>query len=94
MTWFSIPEGYQCVVRNNDTTLFAYQGSRRDTYTLNGLSWQKTATSSSTNYPSNTVCISTPQIPSSVHTGLIVGGVLIMLAFFSFIAKMIRRTYL
>lgn len=94
MTWFSIPEGYSCVVRNNDTTLYGYQGNRRDTYTLNGLKWQHTSTSTSSSYPSNLVCVSEPQIPSSIHTGLVVGGVLIMLAFFSFIAKMIRRTYL
>lgn len=94
MTWFEIPSGYSCVVRSNDTTLVGYQGNRRDTYTLNGLVWQKTATTTNNNYPSNIVCVTDPQIPSSVHTGLIIGGVLIMLGFFSIIAKMIRRTYL
>ena len=38
MTWFSIPEGYSCVIRQSDTSLYAYQGSRRDTFILNGLS--------------------------------------------------------
>lgn len=94
MTWFAIPEGYSCVTRQNDTTLYGYVGSRRDTFTLNGLNWQKTATQSNVSYPSNQVCVTTPQTPSSFLMGAIVAGTLIVLGAFSIIVKMIRSLYL
>ena len=94
MAWFSLPEGYTCVTRQNDTTLYAYQGSRRDTFTLNGLRWQRTATSGNTSIPSSVVCVTTPQIPSTIQTGVIVGAVLVVLCFLGFIYKIVRRLYL
>ena len=94
MTWFSIPEGYSCVIRQSDTSLYAYQGSRRDTFILNGLSWQKSSTSTGSSIPPNSVCVSTPQIPSTLLTGCTISSVLIVLATFSMIYKMIRRVYL
>lgn len=95
MSWFEIPsDDYFCITRQNDTTLYGYQGNRRDTFTLNGFEWQKTATSASSSTPSNLVCVSTRQIPSTIQTGLIVGGVLIALGFFVIANKIVRRTYL
>lgn len=94
MDYFKIPEGYSCITRNNDTTLYGYSGNRRDTFTLNGFTWQKTATNSNTSMPSNLVCVTAPQIPSTVQTGSIVGAVLVVLAFLGMVGKMIRRTYL
>lgn len=94
MSWFSIPDGYSCVVRQNDTTLYAYTGNRRDTFTLNGLSWQKTSTSNNTSLPQNIVCVDSPQIPSTFLTGGLVSATLLVLGFFTLISKMIRRTYL
>lgn len=94
MSWFAIPEGYSCVVRQNDTQLYAYKNNTRDVYTLNGLKWQKTSTNLSSSLPSNPVCVITPQIPSTFLTGGLVAGTLIVIGAFSVIAKMIRRTYL
>lgn len=94
MIWFNIPEGYSCIVRSNDTTLLGYQGSRRDTFTLNGLIWQKTSTSTNSSLPSNSVCVSGAQIPASVVPFAILGAVLVVLCFLAFINKMIRRVYL
>lgn len=95
MTWFDIPsDDYFCITRQNDTTLYGYQGNRRDTFTLNGFEWQKTATASQNTMPSNLICVSDPQIPSTVQTGLIVGGVLIALGFFVLASKIVRRSYL
>lgn len=94
MTWFSVPEGYSCVVRQNDTTLYGYVSNRRDVYTLNGLVWQKTSTSTNTSLPSNTICVTGSQIPASFLTGGLVSATLLVLGTFSIIARMIRRTYL
>lgn len=96
MTWFDIPEGYSCVVRQSDTTLYAYRnGSNvRDTFTLNGLRWQKTGQSTSSTSIASSVCVTTPQIPSSFLTGGLVAGTLVVLAAFNMIYKMIRRVYL
>lgn len=95
MSWFEIPvDDYFCLTRQNDTTVYGYQGNRRDTYTLNGLTWQKTATSTNSSTPANSVCVTTPQIPSTIQTGLVVGGVLIALGFFVVISKIVRRVYL
>lgn len=92
MAWFDIPEGYTCVIRQNDTTLYAYQGSRRDTFIQNGLGWEKTATVTNSSLPTNPICVSTPQIPSSMLTGMVVVAGLISLAAFSMIAKIIKRS--
>lgn len=94
MAWFSLPEGYTCVTRQNDTTLYAYQGSRRDIFTLNGFRWQRTSTNGNTSIPSSVVCVTTPQIPSTIQTGVIVGAVLVVLCFLGFIYKIVRRLYL
>lgn len=95
MAWFEIPtEDYFCVVRQNDTTLYAYQGNRRDTFTLNGLEWQKTGTSTNSSTPSNLVCVTSPQIPSSVLTGVVISSTLVMACFFYLILKIVRRTFL
>lgn len=92
MAWFSIPEGYTCVIRSNDTTLYAYRSSQRDTYIQNGLSWQRTATSTNTSLPTNPVCVSTPQIPSSILTGALVSATFIALGAFSMITKIVKRS--
>lgn len=94
MTWFSVPEGYSCVVRQNDTTLYGYVSNRRDVYTLNGLKWQKTSVQNNSSLPTNSVCVTTPQIPASFLTGGLVSATLLVLGVFSIIARMIRRTYL
>ncbi len=94
MTWFSIPDDYFCVVRQNDTTLYGYTGSRRDTFTLNGFKWQKTATSTNSSMPSNSVCVDSAQIPSSIIPAVVISAVMIVIAFLAFINKMIRRLYL
>lgn len=94
MTWFQIPQGYGCVTRQNDTTLYGYTGSRRDTFTLNGLSWEKTATQTNVNYPTNQVCVTTPQTPSSFLTGAIVASTMLVISGFSIIYKIIKRTFL
>lgn len=94
MDYFKIPEGYSCVTRTNDTTLQAYSGSRRDTFTLNGFTWQKTSTTSNTSITSGAVCVTGAQIPSTVQTGSIIGAVLVVLAFLSMVGKIVRRTYL
>lgn len=87
---FDIPEGYNCVVRSNDTTLYAYAGSMRDTYTYNGFAWQKTATSTSS-YPNNPVCVTGRQVPSGVLNALLLGGVALSICFFDLIYKMFKR---
>lgn len=96
MIWFDIPEGYSCVVRQSDTTLYAYRnGSNvRDTYTVNGLSWQKTGQTTSSSSYASSICVTTPQIPSTFLTGGLVAGTLVVLAAFSMIYKMIRRVFL
>lgn len=95
MSWFSIPvDDYFCVVRQNDTTLYGYQSNHRDTFTLNGFQWQKTATSVNTSMPANLICVTSPQIPSTVLNAFVIGGVLLSLCFFYLILKIVRRTFL
>lgn len=94
MAWFDIPEGYSCVTRQNDATLYAYQGSRRDTYTVNGLKWQKTGISSSTSIPHSAVCVTNSQIPAaSMNSMLLIGCTFCVLAFIT-IFKIMKRTFL
>ena len=94
MAWFDIPDGYSCVTRANDTTLYGYQGTRRDTYTVNGLKWQKTGTTTNTSIPANTVCVSNSQIPAaSMNSMLLIGCVFCVLAFIT-IFKIFKRTFL
>lgn len=96
MIWFDIPEGYSCVVRQSDTTLYAYRNGStvRDTYTVNGLKWQKTGQTTNSSLTASSVCVTTPQIPSTFLTGGLVAGTLVVLAAFSMIYKMIRRVFL
>lgn len=96
MSWFDIPEGYSCVVRQSDTTLYAYRnGSNvRDTYTVNGLIWEKTGQTTTSSSTASSVCVSTPQIPSTFLTGALVSGTLVALCAFSMIYKTIKRSWL
>lgn len=94
MAWFDIPEGYTCVIRQNDTTLYAYKNSVRDTYTVNGLKWQKTGTTTSTSLPANSVCVTSSQIPAaSMNSMLLIGCTFCVLAFIT-IFKIMKRTFL
>lgn len=85
---FSVPEGYSCVVRNSDTQLYAYTSNRRDVYTANGFSWQKTGSSTSSGIPNNPVCVETPQYPSSLLPPVIISAVIIILCFMKLILNM------
>lgn len=94
MAWFDIPEGYTCVVRQSDTSLYAYQGTRRDTYTVNGLKWQKTATATNTSVPTSAVCVTNSQIPAaSMNSMLLIGCTFCVLALIT-IFKIMKRTFL
>lgn len=89
MRWFAIPENYDCVTRQNDTTLYAYKNNIRDTYTLNGVEWQKSATSTYNGNYSGLVCVSTSQIPSEFVPWFIGFAFVLMLCLFHHIIKMI-----
>lgn len=89
MHWFDIPEDYNCVTRQNDTTLYAYKNNIRDTYTLNGLEWEHTASSNFNNTYNNLICVSGSQVPSQVTPWLIGCGFVLMLCIFNHIIKMI-----
>ena len=96
MAWFELPADYDCVVRQNDTTLYAYGNGRRDTYTINGLSWLKTATSSQSwgNIPDNAICQTTAQIPSAIVPSFVFVGSAFVLAFFILIYKLFGKVRL
>lgn len=94
MSMFSIPEGYSCVVRQNDTTLYAYKNNQRHVYTINGLGWEHTSTQTNSTVPNSAVCVTNLQIPSSVVAPIILVGAVFALAMFSLIYKIMKRTFL
>lgn len=94
MNWFAIPEGYSCVTRQNDTQLYGYVGNQRHTFVINGLKWEHTSTQTNTTTPQNAVCVTSPQVPSSVVPSLILAGCAIAICFFSLINKIMKRSYL
>lgn len=90
---FDIPSGYSCVVRYNDTTLYAYRNNTRDTYTLNGFDWQKTGTNSSSSLPNNSVCVKDYQIPSQTFGAIILSACVIVIVFFAVLYKAIMGVF-
>lgn len=52
----NVPTGASCYSFNSATSLYVYRNNTRDTYTQIGGKWYKTASSSYTNVPTNTVC--------------------------------------
>lgn len=94
MAWFDIPDGYTCVTRQNDTTLYAYHNSQRDTYTVNGLRWQKTGTSMNTSVPANSVCVTNSQIPAASMNSMLLMGCTFSVLAFIIIFKIFKRTFL
>lgn len=94
MALFDIPKGYSCVVRTNDTQLNAYKNNQRHVYIANGLEWEHTSTQTNTTVPNNSVCITSPQIPSNALTGMIIAGTLFAIAAFNIIFNIMKRTFL
>lgn len=96
MSWFSLPEGYDCVVRQNDTTLYAYGSGKRDIYTINGFNWLKTSTSDNnwSGVPDSAICQTTAQIPSSVVPSFLLTGSAFVIMFFIFIYKLFGKVRL
>lgn len=90
---FEIPTGYNCVTRQNDTTLYGYRNNTRDTYTLNGFHWQKTGTSTSSSLPNNAVCVKDPQISTEAFGQIIFASVIILVAFFAALYKSITGVF-
>lgn len=87
---YELPAGYTCVTRSNDGSyLYGYTNNTRDTYTVNGFTWQKIATSSYYQLPDSSVCLSGNQYPLAFTTSLILPAVLIVLCFFKVILNMI-----
>lgn len=52
----NIPSGASCYVVNSATSIYVYRNNTRDTYTQIGGKWYRTATTSYTNVPTNSVC--------------------------------------
>lgn len=50
--------GSSCYVLNSATSIYSYKSNSRKTYTLIGGKWYHSATTTYTNIPTNTVCIS------------------------------------
>lgn len=94
MSMFSIPEGYSCVTRQSDTTLYGYTGNRRDIFIINGLNWERTSTQKNITIPVNTVCVTSPQIPSSVVMPILLIGAAVAFGMFSMIYKIMKRSFL
>lgn len=91
LTYFKKPIGYQCVVRQNDDTLYAYQGYNRDTYNLINGQWKKTYSYSSSTYHSYSGynCLSDEYIvPNSILAAMFLPATLFILAFFKVIMNM------
>lgn len=89
MDWFQVPENYECIQRSNDTTLYAWNGNTRDTYVVNGLSWEKTASTTYNYGHSDVVCVQGAQIPSQITPWFIGCAFVLMLVIFNHILKMI-----
>lgn len=89
--WFQVPsaETYSCIQRQSDTTIYAYKSNVRDTYIINGLTWEKTGTQSYTGNLNNIVCVTGYQIPSQVTGFIVLSALLVVGAIFNHIIKMI-----
>lgn len=86
---YDLPSGYSCITRSNDGNyLYAYSGSTRDTYGINGFSWQKIASSDYNTIPSSAVCLSGNQYPNEMVNSLILPATIIVLCFFGVILNM------
>lgn len=94
MALFDIPEGYSCVVRQNDTTLYAYAGNHRHVYVVNGLNWEHTSTQINSTIPTNSVCVTSRQYPSSVVDAFVLGGIAFAILTFAMIFKLMKRSFL
>lgn len=94
MSMFSVPEGYSCVTRQSDTTLYAYKGNQRDTYIINGIEWEHTSTQTNSTIPANSVCHSNVQIPSSVVMPILLVAAAFALGFLSLVYKIMKRSFL
>lgn len=82
--YFKKPTGYQCITRQNDDTLYAYQGYNRDTFNLINGQWMKTYAYTSSSYYSYSgySCISDEYIvPNSVLSAMFLPATLFILAF-------------
>lgn len=86
---YELPTGYQCITRSNDGNyLYAYNSNIRDTYGINGFSWQKISTNYNSSLPNSSVCLESPQYPNQFAQSLILPATLIVLAFFKIILNM------
>lgn len=94
MALFAIPEGYSCVVRQNDTTLYGYKNNQRHTFIINGIEWEHTSTQTNTTTPTNVVCVTSPQIPSNALLAMILIGGVFAICTFSIIYKIMKRSFL
>lgn len=91
MKYFKRPTNYQCVVRQSDDTLYAYNGYTRDTYTLINWEWKKTYTHSSSSYfnYNGYICLSDEYVvPNQTMNFFILPAVLIVLCLFKVIMNM------
>lgn len=94
MSLFSVPEGYQCVVRQSDTQLYAYKTNQRHTFIINGINWEHTSTQTNTTIPNNAVCVTNPQVPSAIANNLILVAAAFAICAFSLIYKIMKRSFL
>ncbi len=88
---FEVPSGYDCVVRNSDTSLYGYNGNTRTSFIPNGFSWQATSISTTSNRPSASLCVTSPQFPASFSSSLLIGGLVSAVCFFVMIYKIFKR---
>lgn len=86
---FAVPSGYDCITTSGGNTLSAYGGGFRDTYTLIGFDWVKTAHSNYNYGYGDSVCYAGDKIiPSSIQAEFILPAVIIVLCFFKLILNM------
>ncbi len=91
---YELPSGYTCITRSNDGSyLYGYRDNTRDTYTVNGFSWQKIATSYNSQTPNSSVCLQVNQYPNSFTNSLIMPATLIVLCFFGVVLKMFNGVH-
>lgn len=88
---FEVPSGYDCVVRNSDTSLYAYSGNTRTSFIPNGFSWQSTSVSTTSSRPSTSLCVTSPQFPSAFSSTILIGGYIFAICFFVMIYKIFKR---
>ncbi len=94
MALFDIPEGYSCIVRTSDTQLSAYKNNQRHTYIVNGIEWEHTSTQTNVTIPTNSVCVTSPQIPSNALLAMLLLGGAIALCTFKMIFNIMKRSFL